>query len=63
MPDDADTQAMCKCLADFHAFAATHDPDLTARRIATHEVSDTLDAIAVVRAWLQRYADALQRRR
>ena len=66
MPDDAtmlDTQAMRKCLNEFSAFAAEHDPDLTARGIAVHEVSETLDAVAVLRTWLQRYFDALQRRR
>jgi hypothetical protein len=66
MPDVVtmpDTLAMRKCLSEFCAFAAEHDPDLTARGIAVHEVSGTLDAVAVLRTWLQRYADALQRRR
>jgi hypothetical protein len=41
----------------------SHDPDLTAGELAAHEVSDTLDAVAILRTWLTRYRDALQRRR
>jgi hypothetical protein len=67
MPDPdgtiPDTHATRKSFSDFYAFAAAHDPDLAARGLAAHEVSDTLDAVAVLRTWLQRYADALHRRR
>jgi hypothetical protein len=58
-----DTHTMQQCLDEFLACAASHDPDLTARGLATHEVSDALDAVAVLRVWLQRYSEALQRRR
>jgi hypothetical protein len=57
-----DTSTMLR-LHEFYAFAVAHDPDLTARRLALQDVSDTLDAVAVLRAWLQRYSDALHRRR
>jgi hypothetical protein len=58
-----DTQAFRKYFNDFYAFALAHDTNITARRLAADDVSETLDAIAVVRTWLQRYFDALQRRR
>jgi hypothetical protein len=57
-----DSQAMPKCLSEFYAFAAAHDPDLTARGLPAHAVSETLDAVAVLRTWLQRYSDALHHR-
>jgi hypothetical protein len=60
---DLDTQTMQQCLTKFFACAARHDPDLTARALAAHEVSPALDAVAVVRNWLARYTDALNRRR
>ena len=62
MPN-CDTQAMRQCLTEFYTCAATHDPDLTARGLAAHEVSDALDAVAVLRVWLHRYSEALHRRR
>jgi hypothetical protein len=51
------------CLAHFLAYTASHDADLAARQIAQPDVSKTLDHVAVLRVWLQRYVGALQRRR
>jgi hypothetical protein len=58
-----DSHTMRQCLDELYALSAAHDPDLTARGLATHEVSEALDAVAVLRNWLQRYSDALHRRR
>jgi hypothetical protein len=58
-----DIHRMRQCLDEFYSFAAAHDPDLAARELAAHDLSATLDAVAILRTWLARYGDALQRRR
>jgi hypothetical protein len=58
-----DIHRMRRCLDEFYSFASAHDPDLAALELAAHDVSATRDAVAILRTWLARYGDALQRRR
>jgi hypothetical protein len=53
-----DAEEAHKCLSAFYAFAASHDPALTARHL-TGDTSETLDMVGALRTWLRRYADAL----
>jgi hypothetical protein len=53
-----EAQALRKYLSEFSAFATAHDPHTTAEHLSA-PTAETLDRIAVLQAWLTRFADAL----
>ena len=55
-----EAQAFRKCLSDFHAFAAAHDPGNTAT--LADDLPATLEAIHTLQIWLHRCRAALERR-
>jgi hypothetical protein len=56
----SDAQEADKCLTDFHAFVASHDPYATASTV--EDARATLERVATMQAWLQHYSDALKMR-
>jgi hypothetical protein len=56
-----DAQEAQKCLADFHASAASHAADATARQM-TGDPAETLEMVAVLTRWLHEYGAAIKER-
>jgi hypothetical protein len=54
----SDAQEAEKCLAEFHAFALSHDAYLTAGVV--DEARETLDRVIELQSWLDHYGEALR---